>query len=1052
MQLALSFRRVTVLAGAGARATEDALVDALVRLRDEARRDPRILARPVRIIVPSRSLRLHLGATLPRRLGSALVGVRIQTLHGLALELLEAALPGARQGGALQDVFALRLARQTDALRPLADGYVDGHQGIVEAVRQLLDAGLVAGHVEIAADCLEEAEHIATEERERAIAAVRVAAGTERLLDTLGLLTPAAVMRKAAELLAGAGPDRLPSHTLFLHGFADATGVAADLLQQLARLPNAIVTVDQPPDPATPGLPDAGVRLSARLRERMVPANAERIEVQAGPPRIDVFAAEGEAELAEVARRIVNLLDEGAAPESIGVVARDLDARAASLRRHFDRHAIPYSGLDASAPDSPEARWRFLPDLLVERERLSVDRWLELLGALDGEPLDGPRRSKVRLCLRGAGCSQVGHVATLHAEDLLAGKGAVVLPGALGLAEARTVRPSLEERWLRAVITAAVAYTKWCADLPDMAPRSAWEAHFGTLFDQLGRPERTGTLAPVSEVPDLELYAPEFAILLTHALDEQGRSRLGGKGGGVQILSVREARGRTFGHLFLVGQNRRGGGHRDALLSEEVRKALRAVLPDLPVARDRFDEDRLHFAWLCSSAPSVTLSWQTTDARGKLQSLSPLVERLRWAGVWNVATLASSAWSAPLGSRAAPVDHAIVAGLAGGAAFLERPLRAALLDAGVPGATAVAKAQLASLAEFDTRALNPGPYLGSIGAPVGDDPRLRPLYVSFAEQYLRCPWKSFLERHLGVEPLPDPLEAVPQTDERIVGNLVHAVLERVLHRAVPSGSRTVAHALTAAPTALPWPDPQVLTALIAAEAETILAHEGVRMAGLAELLARRVRPMIDEAHAIDWRQGPPATLGAEVNGGLHIDGSEVRFRADRADRRGPDLVLTDYKTGSPAAQQKGADARHGAYVKEVAKGNSLQAAAYAASAPGAVGRLVYLRPELAPELKTLEICDTDPEAREALEGALRAALAGVAEGVFFPRLSEPGDDKEPRTCRSCEVREACLHGDSTAKGRLRERGAMLRGAERAGVAISPADAAQNVVWWLPGAK
>ncbi len=1052
MQLALSFRRRTVLAGAGARATEDALIDALARLRDEARRDPRILARPVRIVVPSRSLRLHLGATLPRRLGSALVGVRIQTLHGLALELLEAELPGARQGGALQDAFALRLARQTDALRPLADGYVDGHQGIVEAVRQLLDAGLVAGHVEIATDCLEGAEHIARAERDRAIAAVHVAAGTERLLDTMGLLTPAAVMRRAAELLVNAGPERLPSHTLFLHGFADATGVAADLLEQLARLPSAIVTVDQPPDPATPVVTDAGVRLSARLRERMVPTNAEHIEVRAAQARIEVFAAEGDAELAEVARRIVKLLDEGIAPESIGVVARDLDVRAASVRRHFDRHAIPYSGLDAHAPDSPEARWRFLPDLLVERERLSVDRWLELLGAVDGEPLDGPRRSKVRLCLRGAGCTQVVHIATLDANLLLDGKGAVVLPGALGLAEGRAVRPSLDERWLRGVITAAEAYVGWCAGLPEKAARSAWEAHFLSLLEQLGRHERAGTLAAVGEVPDLELYAPEFAILLTDALDEQGRSRLGGKGGGVQCLSVREARGRTFAHLFLVGQNRRGGGRRDALLSEEVRKALRAVLPDLPVARDRFDEDRLHFAWLCSAAPQVTLSWQTTDARGKLQSLSPLVERLRWAGVWSAAQVASSAWSAPLGSRAAPADHAIVAGLAGGTAFLERPLRAALDAAGVPAAAAVAKAQVASLGEFDTRAMTPGPYLGAVGAPVGDDPRQRPLYVSFAEQYLRCPWKSFLERHLGVEPLPDPLEAVPQADQRIVGNLVHAVLERIVQRSVPSGSRTVAHALTAAPSLLPWPEPDVLTALVAHEAATMLADEGVRMPGLAELLARRVRPMIDEAQHIDWRQGPPATLGAEVEGSFMIDGREVRFRADRADRRAPDLVLTDYKTGSPLAHQKGVEARHTAYVKEVAKGNSLQAAAYAASAPGAVGRLVYLRPELAPELKSLEIWDTDPEAREALEGALRAALAGVAEGVFFPRLSEPDDDKEPRTCGSCEVREACLHGDSTARGRLRARATMLRTAEQAGAALSPADAAQNVVWWLPGAR
>lgn len=1045
VQLPLQFRRRTTLAGAGARATEAALVDALRALRDEARRDPRVLALPVRVVVPSRSLRLHLGARLPRELGP-LVGVRIQTLHGLALELLTAEAPAARPGGALQDAFALRLARQTDALRPLAEGYADGHQGIAEAVRQLLDAGLVAGLVDAAAECLDGAEHLAPAERERAIAAVQVAAGTERLLDALGCHTPASVMRQAAECLGRPGPERLPSRAIFLHGFTDATAVAADLLAELARLPNATLTVDLPPDPAQPSEPDAGVRLGHRLRERL--GGSAPTDVRRAPePTLEVFAAEGEAELSEVARRVAALLDGGARPEDIGVVSAALPARAAALRRWFDRHAVPYSGLDARAPDDPDARWRGLAELLSERERLTVDRWLDLLGALDGAALEAPLRARVRLALRAAGCTRLVHVAELDADALLDGGDAVVLPGALGVVGERVERPRLEAGPLRAAVAAARAYVAWAAALPEQAPRSAWEAALATLAAALGRPEQVARWAGLAELPDLELSREELAVLLAAELAEAGRPRLGGSGGGVQVLAVREARARTFEHLFVLGNNRRAGGRRDALLSEGVRLALRAVLPDLPIARDRFDEDRLHFAWLCSAAPHVTLSWQSADARGKAQSVSPLVERLRWAGRWEKAPVVASPWATPLPPRAPAADHAVVAGLAG-APFLTRPLRAALAAAGHGQAAEVAAAQVATLTELDGRAPVVGPFHGALGAPVADDPRRRPLHVSVAESWVRCPWRTFLERHLGVEALPDPLEAVPQADERLVGDVVHGVLEAMVRRALPAPARSVRWALGAAGTPLAWPSPGELEAMVHATAERMLAEAGVRLPGLAHLVARRVAPMLDAARQADWAGAPPEVLGAEVSGSITVDGVEVHFRADRADRRDGDLCLTDFKSGRPPVRP-GGDKQ--ALLREVARGRLLQAAAYAAAAPGAVGRYLYLAPDLEGG-RVIQLFDTDLEAREAMEQALGVAIRGMADGAWFPRLSDPSDDKEPRACGRCEVRDACLRGDSAARGRLFRAGRTLDQAARSGTELSPFDEAFRAAWWLPEAR
>ena len=69
----------------GALATERRLLVEVDRL---ATRDLDDLGAPVRIIVPSRSLRLHLMRRLVRKRG-AVAGVVIQTMGGLAREIME---------------------------------------------------------------------------------------------------------------------------------------------------------------------------------------------------------------------------------------------------------------------------------------------------------------------------------------------------------------------------------------------------------------------------------------------------------------------------------------------------------------------------------------------------------------------------------------------------------------------------------------------------------------------------------------------------------------------------------------------------------------------------------------------------------------------------------------------------------------------------------------------------------------------------------------------------------------------------------------------------
>src|ERR1700726_2789422 len=66
----------------------------------------------------------------------------------------------------------------------------------------------------------------------------------------------------------------------------------------------------------------------------------------------------------------------------------------------------------------------------------------------------------------------------------------------------------------------------------------------------------------------------------------------------------------------------------DPRFRDAARRLIHRLLPDLPLARDGFDDERHAFAQLLAAAPAVTLSWMTADDDGKPLSPSPLVERL----------------------------------------------------------------------------------------------------------------------------------------------------------------------------------------------------------------------------------------------------------------------------------------------------------------------------------------------------------------------------------------------------------------------------------------
>jgi hypothetical protein len=279
----------------------------------------------------------------------------------------------------------------------------------------------------------------------------------------------------------------------------------------------------------------------------------------------------------------------------------------------------------------------------------------------------------------------------------------------------------------------------------------------------------------------------------------------------------------------------------------------------------------------------------------------------------------------------------------------------------------------------------------------------------------------------------------PGSDPLLLGNLVHAVLERIVKEAGPIEKDR--------PRLVPWPSETDLRRFLEEESAGLLAKEGVFLNGLARALAEQVAPRLDAARDSDWAAGPVPVLRAEDEGSLQVlDGQgrprSIRFRADRVDLlEDGTLQRTDYKTGKPISKAKKEDARHKGFLERVRSGANLQGVAYHLA--GGVGRYLYLRPDV--EARVFEAGPADRDLIEAFAASVRAVLAAWDAGSFFPRVVDPAGNNEPGRCKVCEVAEACVRGDSGARLRLFEWTERMRGASD----LPPAEAALLQVWRLP---
>jgi hypothetical protein len=140
--------------------------------------------------------------------------------------------------------------------------------------------------------------------------------------------------------------------------------------------------------------------------------------------------------------------------------------------------------------------------------------------------------------------------------------------------------------------------------------------------------------------------------------------------------------------------------------------------------------------------------------------------------------------------------------------------------------------------------------------------------------------------------------------------------------------------------------------------------------------------------------------------------------------------------------------RAGRLAQLVARGEALQAVAYArAGGPAATGRYLFLHPDLDDALRVLDVPDGG-ELVEPFERAVATLLAAWDAGSFPPRLLRYDRDEEPAACARCDVKQACLRGDSGARLRVGQWMARLSGEPSA----DRSEAAAARIWQLAGAE
>ena len=974
--------------------------------------------RPIRVLVPNAVLRTHTSARIAEELGGVVAGVRVQTLYGYARESLEAAGVESRPAGALEQLFVRRATAASTHLGPLLSGLEEGLDTPLRSVRDLLGAGFGVG--QDLPTGLRDALH------PRSQAVLDLAVDVQTLASEAGLDLVSDVITRAA-VAVQSGAQQPEARALAVFGFSDATEVGARLLRAALARVGGVYILDCPPSrlPGREGQLERG-RAQA-LCESVTGRRPLESGRTSGSPSFDFFGASGlRGEVVELARRIRTRLDAGARPEGIAVVGVDIGPYEPAVRVEFEKLGIPFSGSSCRLVPGEVARWLGLPRLLSNPDDFAIDRLLDLVPSIAGVPLSPDNRVSLRAGYRRLGLSTLSDLPSARLPKRTDFVTQLDAPNSKG--GQSTLRLSVPPKLHAGCTALAQDLLDVLRDWPEQASLNAHALALERVLDLLG----FGSDKPCPpwlrsgwSSPEHSVSSSEFVALLEWRLDAHIQSPLGGRGGGVSVLSLRDSRGLTFDTLFVLGAKRGefpASRADDPILPESERKILRKALVGLPQVGEDLDSSRHGLSQLLDCAESVILSWSSRDSSGRELGPAPLVRHLHGAKPDERLPEAPPRRGARLPAPSPTEDHLMAAAIHGDRSDFHR-LRAALMS------SSLGPVREAILEEFDpdrgnresaSRLGRLGPSLGQVGPDPGRSAVV--LSATALERIAACPWQGFLKGSLKLSSTHDPRDGIPVVTSALLGTLVHSVLEEIAVEAgAPRGGHLEEPLGGGAGVSFLHPGRAAIERLALECAGEVLAAAGLHLPGLAEMLQRRALPLIEAAFEDVVGAAPaPKVLCVEAAGYADVLGRRLSFRADRVDREGDALRIVDYKSGAPPSVAARESTRRASYLKTVRSGKRLQGGIYAASihAKQTAGTYVFLKPGLEPEHRTVHHPPDDPEFSEAFEQAAQTIFTALDQGNFFPRLTDPSGDKEGSACEYCEFTNVCLRGDSAQRGRL----------------------------------
>ena len=797
--------------------------------------------------------------------------------------------------------------------------------------------------------------------------------------------------------------------------------------------------------------PDAAPELGF-LAENLFRADAVESGEISGQGALAVFSAPGRyAEIEEIGRRVRRLLDDGAAPESIGVAAPALGEYGQLVEDVFRRFRLPLY-FRRGAPLMIQGPVRALLALLrLAGSKWERDRVLDVMASpyLNlGDRISWDRAAEIS--------------ARLGVMDDRGGSGwrllqkpaaGVAAPGeAAALAEAvqnlkEKLRPlTRAQTWddfrsncLKLLGDLELPERVLAAPAESLHRDGAALAGLEAVLEEL---TRAASLAG----REAEKVSPEvLAEELTAALQGRNLEDAGSPGSGIMVLNPFDLHGLSFDHIFAAGlgegefpQTEAGSpflGDRD--LAELNRAWGKRVFLS---ASDRRRSEELSFLSIVSAAgKSLTLSYSRSDERGRIRLPSALLDEVLRLGpdleVEEIPYRAVAPYELIL-TREELVGRLSRDFLGSGRKrdrsgdeLAEKAL--AVLTDNPDEAARWQSVAARTAGAFEAAGREQNVFDGKIALETAAAwvegltryegvPLVSPTML---EEYAACPFAFWAHKLLGLEPPPEPSD---ELDPQEQGSLVHRILSVFMSACRDRGWFPLARADGA----------EALLESTMIDVFDLAERRGPT--GRAALWQARKREMAaslrlwlekekeEEGDFIpqyfEWTFGPGETSGPPLEVGL-LSGGRLFFkgRVDRIDVSPDRALVLDYKSSGNTPKYKGR-------LKEEQMGVlSFQAPLYQLAAADFLKKPVNSTFILLGDLSKRNL-PPGPETTEdffqaAPEKRWTASESGRAN--FFNRLEEvwlrlaSGDftpRPDPGQCDFCEFKTVCRKEDSRDEG------------------------------------